>query len=284
MTEILTEITAEAKKLLDKDRAGIYREMCRVAIVSIDQADIEIGQYKLVDTREAELVQANGAMSLATPEWFNNVNWLQDIDNARNSRRDLRLDVTYPLEFFDEKPLAGGFRDGRWLEQYGSIDGFGNGGTINTWVLRFADPAIRSVRQLRYPEDPTALEVYNERFRQYLESLDRGNPTISYYRALDLGLESKKDRTSLVLGGLSLVGLGDYEVLHRGSSPEEDLVDSTRIILHSESEQNGYVGRDVMISPEGAYTEPLWDGEDERARASDELLETTLELLRDATR
>lgn len=207
---------------------------------------------------------------------------MKDLDEQRPYGRKLSLDATYPMDYFVEKPTSGTFQDNKWLDQYGAISGFGSEGRINLWALDFVAPDSRVVTRVHYPEDPTALDQYNARYQQYLRNLSQATPTIGYYRCWDRALSDIADNTSLVLGGMTLAGLGLNEVLVPGSPKTEDQVDFVRLLFHYDPEQNGYVGRDLTISKDSeARTEPYWDGEDDEEPASDELLKTALELLRD---
>lgn len=284
MSEVLQEISAEAKRLLNAERTDIQRTMYRAAAVDMDGAEINIEQSKHVSPEEMELVRAGGAAALATTEWFNDVEWLQQPRKERMDWQDLQLDATYPLDYFDERPIVGSFienESGRhWQDQYGSIDGFGNDGKINIYIPRFVSPGSHTITTLRYPEDPTAMEAYNARYRLYMDDLDAADASICYYRAWDRVFSRDRTKTPLVIGGLSLAGIGINEVLHPGAPTTEEVLNGTRVVLHYESNPDGYVGRDVTIIGEEAITEPYWDGEHDRQPASQDLLETVLELIK----
>lgn len=283
MSETAGEIAAEAKQFLDDAATGVERSLRRSTVVD---PGIEIEQMKFIRPDEMALVRAKGALAVGTTEWFNDVEWLQHPRKDERSWRDLSLDAEYPLDYFVEKPTAGLFTeiDGKdyWADQYGAISGFGNGDTTNLYLLRFVTPGSRTITELRYPDDPTALDQYNARYQQYLQTLDETDPRLTYYRGWSHAFSHHRGNAPLVLGGLSLAGIGVSEVLRQGSAAEEDY-NCTRILLHHEPKQGDYVGRNVFIVGDEAITEPYWDGEDDREPASEELLETTLELVKRAT-
>lgn len=287
MSELLNDIRAEIKEALDKRKDDLYRELSRTAIINTDGVDLEIIQYKFLSDTEIDHVRANGLTRLANKEWFNNVEWMQQLPNDDSRTWDqLRLDAMYPMEFFAEKPTTGTFDgDGRWLDQYGGISGFGSShDAINTWSLSFVDTDSHAVQRLSYPSDPTAIDTYNARYRQYLGQLDSADVTISHYRAWDHPLSRDKERTPRTIGGLLLVGIGVNEVLRQGESSADSKVDSTRILLYTEGKKQKYVGRDVTIIGDEVITEPFWDGEKDRKPASKKLLTTTLKLIQDANK
>lgn len=283
MTTMLTEIATDVKRFLDSNRTEkIYREISRTAIVSTTKVDIKISQSKMISKEEVEFVRTSGAKALATPKWFNDVEWIQQLDGHPPLGRNLRLNVIYPPNYLDELPNHGAYigNGKQWLDQYGSIIGFGDRNKIDRWMPQFVAPGEHTVTTLRYPDDPTALDAYNARYRQYLDDLSTENPTIDYYRAW----ERANKKTNLVIGGLSLAGFGAYEVLQRGSSESEDQVDNTIVLLNYQKKKKGYIGRDIIITENGAVTEPFWDGEDDKEPASEALLAVTLKLVQDATR
>jgi hypothetical protein len=283
---ILAEISEGARQFVEGDRAFVQRTIHRTAVVDMDGTNVSIEQSKAISPDDMKLVQASGALALATTDWFNDVEWLQEPWRQEIGWRDLRLDAIYPLDYFDEKPTSGSFIEsekGRlWVDQYGSIDGFGSNGEINIFVPRFVAPDSRTITQLRYPDDPNALEKYNARYKQYMDDMNTADTTIAYYRAWDCVFSHERDKTSRVLGGLSFAGIGVNEVLRQGSPSVEDEENCARILLHYEPEQNGYVSRDIIITGDEAITEPYWDGEEDREPASEELLAVALELVREA--
>lgn len=289
MSELLNDVRAEIKEALDKRKDDLYRDMSRTAIINTDGIDVEIIQNKFLSADEIDHVRVNSPAGLANREWFNNVEWIQQLPNDDNRIWDqLRLDARYPIDFFREKPTTGMFDgDGRWLDQYGGIDGFGSShDAISTWSLSFVDTDSHSVQRLSYPSDPTAIETYNARYQQYLDQLDSADVTISHYRAWDhpLSRDEDEEKTPLTLGGLYLVGIGVNEILRQGESSVDSKVDSTRILLYSESEKQKYAGRDITIIGDEAITEPFWDGEKDRKQASKKLLTLTLKLIQDANK
>lgn len=283
MSGLTGEIAAEARQFLEESATYVERSIRRSTTVDLDGWDVDIEQTKYILPEEMALVRAQGALALASTEWFQDVGWRQHPGREARGWRDLHLEATYPLDYFVEQPRGGSYigreDNMRWLDQYGAISGFGNGDVINLFLLRFVTLNSRTITELRYPDDPTALDQYNERYRQYMQTLDDVDPMISYYRGWG---SHNRDKAPLIIGGYTLAGIGINEVLHRGSAPVEDNVDGTRVVLHYEPEQDGYVSRDVTIVGDEAMTEPYWDGEDDREPASEELLETTLELVKRA--
>ncbi len=285
MSEILNEISAEVKQFLDTERYYVHREMSRRAIITTDGVDIEIVQSKRISAEEMEVIRADGPAALATTEWFNDVEWMQQLPDNPPPRQRLILDALYPVEFFDEKPTSGLFSGNRWLDQYRSYSGSGDSeSSINNWVLEFVDTTDHTVRYLRYRDEPAALDIYNARYRQYLDQLDSADPTVSYNRGWERFSSRDRNKTPLILGQLSLGGFGAYDIVHLGESATEDEVNNTHIRLNHEDELDKYVGSSIDIAKGKAMVEPYWDGEDDIKPASEELLATTLKLVQDTTR
>lgn len=291
MSELLNDIRGEIKEALEKREGDRYREMSRTAIVNTDGVGVEISQSKFLSEEEIDQARANGPASLVSREWFNDVRWMHTLPDDDSAWDQLRLDARYPLEFFAERPTNGTFSgDGsnlKWLDQYGSISGFGNRDAISTWSLSFVDTDSHTVRNLSYPSDPTALDAYNARYKQYLEQLDSADPTVSHYRAWDhpLSRNENEERDPLTIGGLYLVGIGVNEVLHHGQPGTEDAVDSTRMLFYKEGKNKKHVGRDITIIGDEAITEKF-SISDKRIRkpASEKLLITALKLIKDANK
>lgn len=281
MTEILAAISSEVQTFLDSDRVQAQRDLSRTAIIQSGGVDIEIAQHKYLAPDDLARLRVEGPEALATTAWFNDVDMKQTPDDRGMPYRQLNLDARYPMAYFDEAPTTGHFIDDDWQDQYGSISGFGSAEEINTWLLEFVAQDGRDVTRLRYPEDPTAIDQYNARFRQYLETLDQADPTISYYRGWDHCFSDLEDKTGTILGGMSLAGMGLNDVIRQGTGRTEDTSRFTRLLFHFHPEQGEYVGRDIIITDDRkAVTEPYWDGEDELEPASDELLETALQLVK----
>lgn len=293
MSELLNDIRGEIKEALDKRKGDRYREISRTAIINTDGVNVEISQSKFLSSEEIDQARANGPATIATQEWFNDVKWIQQLPNDDASIwEQLQLDARYPLEFFAEEPSSGTFSGSgssrKWLDQYGGISGFGNRDAITTWVLSSVDTDSHTIRHLSYPSDPTALDAYNARYKQYLEQLDSADPTISHYRAWDHPLSRSEDeeRDPLTIGGMYLVGIGVNEVLHRGQSGAEDQVDGTRMLFYyDEGKKKKYAGRDITIVGDEAITEPFFYGSEKaRKPASEKLLTTALKLIKDANK
>lgn len=286
MSELLNDIRAEIKEALDKRKDDLYRELSRTAIINTDGVDVEITQHKFLSADEIDHVRANGPTTIANREWFNSVEWIQQLpNNDKRTWDQLRLDASYPLDFFAEQPITGIFDgEGRWLDQYGSISGFGNRDAITTWSLSFVDTDNHAIQRLSYPSNPTAIDTYNARYRQYLAQLDSADATISHYRAWDHPLSRNEERTPRTIGGLLLVGIGVNEVLRQGESNADSEGDSTRILFYTEGKKQKYVGRDITIIDDEAITEPFWGGEKDRKPASKKLLTTALRLIQDANK
>ena len=215
------------------------------------------------------------------------VEWKQELkdDGRAPNWRELHLDATYPMRFFSKKPDVGvgHYRGKRWHEQYGSIDGFGNGDGINNWLLTYVDLGSRTVKALHYPDDASALERYNERYREYMRTLDLANPSISYYRGWDRSFRAQKDEPKRVSQGMSLSGLGLKEVVLRGSSVPEESESFTIINLYYEEPQGDIVGRRIDITDEDkATSEVFWTERRRVRRAGEGILRLTLELVQDA--
>lgn len=282
MSETIDQIRAEVKSFLDSERSDVVRSLSRTAVFNSYGSEITIDQTKYLNSEDIQRIRVDGPDAYMTADWFNDVEWIQQLDEQRPYGRQLSLDATYPMDYFVEKPTSGTFQGDKWLDQYGAISGFGSEGRINLWVLDFVTPDSRAVTSLHYPEDPTALDQYNARYQQYLRNLSEAIPTIGYYRGWDRAFSDIASKTSLVRGSMTLAGLGINEILAQGSPETEDQAEFVRLLFHYDPEQNGYVGRDLTIDSEGvARTEPYWDGEDEEESASDELLKIALELLRD---
>jgi hypothetical protein len=284
MSEIMAEIGSEVKRFLNGERDDIYRQLSRSAIISAYGSEIEIEQDKILSPEDTKLVQAKGPETLTSPDWFNDVEWMRQPGEPASYRR-LSLDAAYPTEYFKEAPTAGTFSGDKWLDKYGSISGFGSDGKVEVWRLDFVAPGSRVVTHLRHPDDPTAIDQYNARYQQYLKTLTEADPTTSYYRSWDRRFSPDANKASSVLGGMSLAGFGIDEIVKRGSQKSEKSLKCVRLLLHYEPEQNGYVGRDIFIDDDSeAITEPYWDGEDAREKASEKLLSTALALVRDTTK
>lgn len=289
MSELLNDIRGEIKEALEKREGDLYREISRTAIINTDGVGVEISQSKFLSEDEIDQARANGPASLVSREWFNDVKWIHTLPSDDPMWEQLRLDARYPLEFFAEKPTSGTFsgngKDKKWLDQYGGISGFGNGDAVTTWVLSSVDTDSHTIRHLSHPNDPTALDAYNARYKQYLEQLDSADPTISHYRAWDHPLSRNEDkgRDPLTIGGMYLVGIGVNEVLHRGQSGADDQVDSTRMLFYyDEGKNTKYAGRDITIVGDEAITEPFPRDKKARKPASEKLLITALKLIKDA--
>lgn len=287
MSGLVAEISAEANRFLDGERTDVQRSIYRSTVIDLDGSAIDIEQMKLIQPEEMALVRAKGALALATTEWFNDIEWLEQPRKEFIGWRGLSLNATYPLDYFAEPPGGGLYVERKneecWQDQYGAISGFGNGNGIDIYVPRFVDPDSRTITELEYPTDPTAMEQYNARYRQYMLTLNETDSKITYYRGWDYAFSNDREKAPLVLAGLSLAGLGVNEVLHSGAPAAEDEANCTRIVLHHEPKQGDYVGRDVIIVGDEATTAPYWDGEDDTEPASERLLETTLELLKQAS-
>ncbi len=284
MSELLNEIKTEVKDFLDNSRYGVYREISRTAIFNTDGVDIEVDQSKMIGSEELDVIRANGASSLATAEWFNDVEWIENLPNDYRSYRRLLVNARYPMEYFDEEPKYGMFSGGRWLDQYGAVSGYGSRDEISSWSLQFVDPDSRSVKNLQYPKDSDALDQYNARYKQYLEQLDSADSTVAYYQGFERGHSKLADKKGRTLGGLSLGGVGVFEVLHKSESATDDIVDVTRVRLNHRGRLRKYSGRSIEITGDEAMTEPYFDGEDDRKVASEKLLVKTLKLVKDLTK
>lgn len=286
MSELLREINTEAQRFLDGDRTDIQHSMHRTVAFDFEASTINIEQTKFISPEDMKTVRSFGATALATTEWFNDVEWLQQPRREQRSWRALHLEASFPLLYFDEKPRGGLFTsegDGRrWIDQYGSVNGSSDGNGNYSYRLQFVSPDTNTITKLRHPEDRVAFDTYNARYRRYMDDLDSSNASISYYRAWDKPFAIEPLIKEFALGGLSLLGMSVNQVLHQGSSNPEQETDTTRVVLTYESGNDGYIGRDVIIVGDEAVTEPFWDGEDDIEPASTELLETTLELLRNA--
>ncbi|MEO5499318.1 MAG: hypothetical protein ABIR46_02370 [Candidatus Saccharimonadales bacterium] len=285
MSELIAELGSEVKQFLDRERTSIFRQMSRTAIVTVYGFEVDIEQTKVVSPDDLRIVQNNGPKTLATPEWFNDVNWMQKPVDSREFNGELNLEAMYPMEYFEERPVSGLFKGDRWLDQYGAISGFGSNGQTNLWMFEFVTPGSRTVTRLPYPSDLTAIDQYNARYQDYLRTINEGLPTISYYRGWDRQFSSTANKIGRVLGGMSLEGLSANEVLTQGSPASLEEIEATSLLFHYQPEQSEFVGRTVWIMNDGEATvEPYCDGEDDDGPASEELLEIALELVRDVAK
>lgn len=281
MSDVLGEICSEAERVM---AAGEYSAMSqnisRTAISHAFGSKIETKQTKMLAQEDMERLKIEDPSTLATPAWFHNAEWLSHPGERPNLFNIFWIEARYPMPYFEEEPKVGSFIGNDWHDQYGSISGFGSHDKISLWTPEFVAPGERFVTRLRFPDDPTAMERYNARYRQYLQVLDEAETTVSYHRAWD---QKKDDAT--VIGGMSLYGVGINRVLVQGSPEVEDEVNATALHFHLVPKTDGHVGRILTIIGEEATTEDYFDEDGEAVdEASDGILEAALQLIRVAGR
>lgn len=285
MSELMAEIQNEAKQFLDSELTYVQRDLSRKAIVYAGNSEISITQTKFVTATSAEDLKAETLQPLATPEWFSDVDFMKHPSNKQLTwDNQLNLSAEYPLGYFDKRPTNGTFHGDAWLDQYGSISGFGpSNGKINTWDLSHASLDEPKITQLWYPEEPDAIEQYNEHYRRYLELLNKQeNPTVHYYQGWERQFSQYAKMDQLVYGKMSLGGIGVRETLRHSATETPSKATITRLRFQYDPKKHGQVGRILRISGDSeATTETYWKEKGEK-QASQRLLRTALELLQDA--
>lgn len=286
MSEVLAEISAEAKRITDGTWFYVQRSISRTAIAHTNGTDAIITQRKhITNPQDLLVVQGGGALELATNEWFNNVDWLQSIEKNDDFWSLLNLNATYPLDYFDEKPTPGLFSGNCWLDQYTAITRYSDNNGANHLGLKFVATDTNRITRLCYPDDPTALIAYNSRYQKYLDFLNESNPTIGYYRGWDWdrAVLPKQGQAAIKskLGGFILKGIGVNEVLQPGVPATQEDVNYTKIVLACEQKQKDIFAKYITIIDGKANTQDYRRGTERDAEpATDELINTVHNLVK----
>lgn len=284
MATINEEIREYADRIVQNTEKP-FHYMDRSALIDIDGFDVELLQTKLLSLEEVAQMRKVGAQAFATPDWFGDVVFRQTIEEEIGGGQ-LNLEASYPLNFLDVRPRSGRFSDKTWVETYGTKNGFGDGvdGDM-VWTTSFVTEGAHTLTHLNSRDNPDMQSLINQRFQTYLDSLDGADVNVTYLRGWDDIFTPPEERRQIILGGLSLFGVTIYDQVKPGADGRrrelDDYTDVVALNLHRESTSKRAKGYTLLVPFEG---EPkamkLW-GEKIRP-ASDELLETSLDLLKDA--
>lgn len=284
MSEVIAALRSGVDIFLDGRRNDVQHSLNRMMTMQAFGTEVEISQHKIVPQDEVDRLFTEGPEAFATREWFNDVRWIEGFGHKYSDIGRLLINATYPMKYFEVPPKYGSFSGDKWLDQYGRVTGYSSGKKTTDWELRFVAPGSRAITYLSHPEDPTALERYNARYKQYLETLNEADATISYGRVWERDFPRKPRRHNAVIGGMSLLTAVTHKIIKEGSQPSEDYVDYFGVSLDVKTDKKQPITRQIRaFDDDEALTRELWD-KIEPEVASGELLETALVLVQKATK